>query len=86
MNRNERVNKEMLTLERRSKKGDVFSAFKLYKYYENGIVERLDNGEIKQIIAADEDKANFYLGFVMILSLIILIATVKMDFILNVYF
>ncbi|ENA9762775.1 AAA family ATPase [Salmonella enterica subsp. enterica] len=62
MNRNERVNKEILTLERRSKKGDVFSAFKLYKYYENGIVERLDNGEIKQIIAADEDKANFYLG------------------------
>ncbi|WP_320722832.1 retron Ec78 anti-phage system effector ATPase PtuA [Enterobacter sp. 262D3] len=59
MNRNERVNKEMLTLERRAKKGDIFSAFKLYKY---GVIERLDNGEIKQILVPDEDKANFYLG------------------------
>ena len=62
MSKNERVAKEMLSFERRAKKGDVFSAFKLFKIYENGIIDRLDNGEVSQIIAVDEDKANYYLG------------------------
>ncbi|HHW4013382.1 TPA: retron Ec78 anti-phage system effector ATPase PtuA [Citrobacter freundii] len=61
MNRKERIKKEMLLLERNSMKGDIFSAFKLFKNYDNGVVERLDNGEISQLLSKDDTKANFYL-------------------------
>jgi predicted ATP-binding protein involved in virulence len=61
MSRSERIKKEMLLLERRAKKGDVFSAFKLFKTYENGITERLDDGEVSQLLPPDNEKANFYL-------------------------
>ncbi|CAI0839523.1 recombination protein F [Serratia quinivorans] len=62
MTRIERVKKEMLLLERRARKGDVFSAFRLFKNYEGGIAERLDNGEISQLLSPDSEIADFYLG------------------------
>lgn len=61
MSRSERIKKEMLLLERNASKGDVFSAFRLFKSYENGIVDKLGNGEVSQVLFVDEDKANFYL-------------------------
>ncbi|MFJ5335390.1 retron Ec78 anti-phage system effector ATPase PtuA [Pectobacterium sp. CHL-2024] len=61
MNRVERLKKESLLLERRSKKGDVFATFKLFKMYEYGITERKDNGEVVQVLAQDIDKADFFL-------------------------
>lgn len=62
MSRNDRVNKQILALERKLARGDVYSGFELFKVYEYGVSEREESGEFVEVVSIDIEKASFYLN------------------------